>query len=288
MELSDLRVLRAVVHEGGVTRAAERLGRVQSAVTSRIQQLEDRLQTKLFLRQGRKMVLTPAGSTMLEYAERLLALAEEAEDALHSDTPTGILRIGSMESTAAVRLPGPLAMFSERFPDVILEMQTGNPVMLLNALMQGEIDAAFVAEPIPEKRFDYMTAFTETPVLVTSNTHPPIGGKSGCPRTVLVFEHGCPHRRLLEQWFAQQKDVPERTIQMGSYHAMLGCVLAGMGAALVPHSVIDTFPPAHRLQVTRLPAGSNTLRTLLAWPKGRLSPNVAALRAVVKDHCDQP
>ena len=44
MELSDLRVLRAVVHEGGVTRAAERLGRVQSAVTSRIQQLEKRVQ----------------------------------------------------------------------------------------------------------------------------------------------------------------------------------------------------------------------------------------------------
>lgn len=287
MELSDLRVLRAVVREGGVTRAAERLGRVQSAVTSRIQQLEDRLETRLFIRQGRKMVLTPAGRTLLEYAERLISLAEEAEDALQSDKPTGILRIGSMESTAAVRLPGPLAMFSERFPNVILEMQTGNPVFLLDALMQGEIDAAFVAEPVPEKRFDQMTAFTETPVLVTSDTHAPIGGKNGCPRTVLVFEHGCPHRKLLEQWFAQQKDVPERTIQMGSYHAMLGCVLAGMGAALVPHSVIDTFPPARRLQITHLPEGSNTLRTLLAWPKGKLSPNVAALKNAVKDHRDQ-
>ncbi len=287
MELSDLRVLRAVVHEGGVTRAAKRLGRVQSAVTSRIQQLEDRLETTLFVRQGRKMVLTPAGRILMEYAERLLALAEEAEDALHSDKPTGVLRIGSMESTAAVRLPGPLATFSERFPSVILEMQTGNPVMLLDALMQGEIDAAFVAEPVPEKRFDQMTAFTETPVLVTSDTHAPIGGKNGCPRTVLVFEHGCPHRKLLEQWFAQQEDVPERTIQMGSYHAMLGCVLAGMGAALVPHSVIDTFPSARRLRVTYLPEGSNTLRTMLAWPKGKLSPNVAALKSAVKDHCDQ-
>ena len=102
-----------------------------------------------------------------------------------------------------------------------------------------------------------------------------------------MFEHGCRHRKLLEQWFAQQKDVPERTIQMGSYHAMLGCVLAWMGAALVPHSVIDTFPSAHRLRVMHLPEGSNVLRTMLAWPKGKLSSNVEALRNAVKDHADQ-
>ncbi|MEM8822663.1 MAG: LysR substrate-binding domain-containing protein [Pseudomonadota bacterium] len=283
MELSDLRVLRAVVREGGVTRAAERLGRVQSAVTSRIQQLEDRLEKKLFIRQGKKMVLTPSGRTLLDYADRLLALAEEAEEALHSDVPAGVFRIGSMESTAAVRLPGPLAEFSRRFPKVILEMRTGNPVMLTDALTRGEIDAAFVAEPIAEKRFDQIVAFRETPILVTSDTHPPIGGAHGCPRTVLVFEHGCPHRRLLEHWFAEQSDVPERTIEMGSYHAMLGCVLVGMGAALVPQSIIDSFPPASRLRVTHLPEGSNSLHTLLAWPKGSLSPSVKALQDVIAD-----
>ena len=287
MELSDLRVLRAVVQEGGVTRAAERLGRVQSAVTNRIQQLEDRLDKELFIRQGRKMILTPSGRTLLDYAERLLALADEAEDALHSDMPSGVFRIGSMESTAAVRLPGPLAEFSERFPKVVLEMRTGNPVMLADALMHGEIDAAFFAEPVAEKRFDHMTAFIERPVLVTSDTHPPIGETHGCPRTILVFEHGCPHRRLLEQWFAQQDDLPERIVEMGSYHAMLGCVLAGMGAALVPRSVIDTFSPAKRLRITNMPKGSNSLRTMLVWPKGKLSSKVAGLQTVISNWQDQ-
>ncbi len=284
MELSDLRVFRAVVQEGGVTRAAERLGRVQSAVTSRVRQLEDRLGLPLFTRQGRKMVLTPAGRTLLGYSEKLLSLAEEAEAALHSETPRGVLRIGSMESTAAVRLPTPLADFSERYPEVVLEMRTGNPVMLSQALMRGEIDAAFIAEPIADKRFESITAFEESPVIVTSDTHPPIGGVHGCPRTILVFEHGCPHRRLLEQWFARQKDSPERTIEMGSYHAMLGCVLAGMGAALVPESVLETFPEARRLRITPMPKGSELLRTLLVWPKGASSPKTAALASVVADH----
>ena len=283
MELSDLRVFREVVRQGGVTRAAEHLGRVQSAVTSRILQLEERLDRKLFLRQGRKMVLTSSGRILLEYSERLLALAEEAEEALHSETPRGVLRIGSMESTAAVRLPGPFAEYSVRYPEVVLEMRTGNPVVLENALLKGEIDAAFVTEPVADKRFDHIAAFTECPVIVTSNTHPPIGGADGCPRTVLVFEHGCPHRKLFENWFAQQKDVPERTVEMGSYHAMLGCVLTGMGAALIPHSVIDTFPDRERLRITRLPKGSNTLRTLLIWPKGTISPKIAALRDIVAE-----
>lgn len=283
MELTDLRVFRAVVREGGVTRAAEHLGRVQSAVTTRIRQLEERLDRKLFLRQGRKMVLTPAGRTLLDYSDRLLALADEAEAALHEEVPRGVLRIGSMESTAAVRLPGPLAVLSERYPEVILEMQTGNPVRLADALLRGDIDAAFVAAPVAEKRFDHVVAFTETPVIVTADTHPPIGGADGCPRTVLVFEHGCPHRKLLEGWFAQQRDVPERTIEMGSYHAMLGCVLAGMGAALLPLSVVETFPEAQRLRITRLPRGSDSLDTLLAWPRGASSPKIAALRAVIEE-----
>jgi DNA-binding transcriptional LysR family regulator len=283
MELSDLKIFTAVVREGGITRAAERLNRVQSNVTTRIRQLEERLETRLFDRQGKRLILTPAGRTLLDYADRLLELAGEAEAALHDDTPRGLFRLGSMESTAAVRLPAPLATFSQRHPDVVLEMRTGNPVLLANALLAGEIDAALVAEPIAEARFDAIVAFEEEPVIVTSRDHPPIGDKTGVPRTVLVFEHGCPHRRLLEQWYARRNDLPERTIEIGSYHAMLGCVMTGMGAALVPHSVISTFPEKKRLRVTRLPRGQNRLRTMLIWPKNVRSAKVEALRRLLEE-----
>ena len=111
MDLSDLQIFRTVVQAGGITRAAEKLSRVQSNVTTRVQQLEQDLGVELFLRDGKKLHLSPAGAILLGYADRLLGLADEAREAVHGTQPRGLLRLGSMESTAAIRLPQPLIEF---------------------------------------------------------------------------------------------------------------------------------------------------------------------------------
>ena len=281
MELSDLRVFRAVVREGGVTPAARRLHRVQSNVTTRIRQLEDRLGVTLFERVGRRMQLTQAGEVLLTYADRMLALADEAVNAVRDDRPRGVFRLGSMESTAAVRLPEPLADFSRQHPDVTLELRTGNPTVLSEALLAGGIEAALIAEPVARSRFDCVVAFEEEPVIVTRAGHPPIDSPDGTPETILVFEHGCPHRQRLEAWYRTRETVPARTIELGSYHAMLGCVLAGMGAALLPESVLNTFPESKRLQIHRLPPGEDSIKTLLVWRSGQATPNVRALAGIL-------
>lgn len=283
MDLSDLRIFQAVVREGGITRAAGRLHRVQSNVTKRVQQLEADLGVPLFLREGKKLVTAPAGRILLDYADRMLALAEEARSAVRNPIPNGLFRLGSMESTAAVRLPGPLSEFGARYPEVTLELRTGNPADLQAALLAGEIDAALVAEPVAEARFDSIIAFDEEPVIVTLQDHPPIDKPGGTPETVIVFEHGCPHRRRLEAWYEDRKEVPVRTIELASYHAMLGCVLAGMGAALLPLSVLTTFPNNHRLKVHHLSHGDDRLLTLLIWRRGMALPNVTALSQILSD-----
>src|SRR3954464_10131107 len=81
MELSDLRIFQAVVRAGGVTRAAVQLHRVQSNITTRVKQLEEKLGVELFLREGKKLQLTPAGMVLLDYADRLLSMAQEAREA---------------------------------------------------------------------------------------------------------------------------------------------------------------------------------------------------------------
>ena len=192
MDLGDLRIFRAVVEEGGITRASKKLHRVQSNVTTRIKQLEENLGTKLFIRDGKKLHLSASGRTLLGYAERLLSLAEEARNAVQDPRPQGVFRLGAMESTAAVRLPAPLTEFYRRYPDVDLQLRTGNPTQLAKAILAGDIDAALVAEPIAEEQFESVVAFDEDLVMVARDGHPPIGRRDGSAVDDDRFRAGVP------------------------------------------------------------------------------------------------
>lgn len=280
MELSDLHIFRTVAREGGITRAAEKLHRVQSNVTTRIRQFEDKLGVELFVRTGKRLTLSPAGSTLLAYADRMLDLAAEAQNAVTDRVPRGVLRLGSMESAAAVRLPGALADFGRRFPEVTIELRTGNTLDLSAAVLAGEIDAAFVGEPVAEGAFEEVTAYVEELAIVTSRGMK-LDGPPGSPsRTMLAFEHGCAHRKRLEDWFAARRIIPERIVEMTSYHAILGCASVGMGVALLPRAVLGTIPESGALGIHDLPKGEDTARTLLIWRKGVTSPNVEALASL--------
>jgi DNA-binding transcriptional LysR family regulator len=282
MDLSDLTIFRAVVQTGGITRAAEKLHRVQSNITTRIRQLEDELGVELFIRNGKKMHLSSAGSILLDYAERLIDLAEEARNAVHDSTPRGLLRLGSMESTAAVRLPEPLIELNRRYPEIKLELRTGSPIELSAAILSGELDAALVAEPIADAPFDKLALFEEEMVIVGPPGHLRITTPNDAnPQVVLAFDPTCPYRKRLEQWFAQAGEMPERIVEMSSYHAMLGCAVAGMGIALLPRMVLATTPQSKFLSVHPLPANLSRSQTVLIWRKGALSPKVRVLTEIL-------
>ncbi len=282
MDLTDLRIFRAVVETGGITRAAARLHRVQSNVTTRIRQLEEDLGVPLFIRAGRRLQLAPAGRTLVEYADRLLALADEAREAVASGTPRGVLRLGAMESTAAARLPSPLATFHGRFPEIAVELRTGHPQQLVNDVLAGNLDAALVVEPVVDPRLATRPIFVEELVLVSAITHPrvtaPRDVKNG---TLLAFEPGCPHRKRLEDWYTRDGALPERVIEVGSYHAMLGCAVAGMGVALMPRSVLRTFAALDQLAIHKLAAPLRHATTLLVWRRDARAVNVAAFAEVM-------
>src|SRR6266700_1640233 len=248
MDLVDLRIFSAVVREGGVTRAAERLHRVQSNVTTRIRQLEEDLSVALFIREGKRLHLAPAGQVLLGCADRLLALADEARGAVQDAKPRGTFRLGAMESTAAVRLPGLLSEYHRRHPGVVLELRTGNPQVLGSAILAGDLDAALVAEPIADAPFEKTFAFDEELVIVAAANHPPIGKSGSLPRTIIVFEHGCPHRKRLEEWYASRREMPERK----------------------------------RLSVHLLARAENRAQTVLIWRKRAGSANVRALEEILR------
>src|ERR687894_949531 len=204
MDLDDLHIFRCVVREGGVTRAADRLHRVPSNVTTRIKQFEERLGVGLFRRQGRGLVLTGAGRTLLGHAERLLQMADMAEQELRSGVVRGVLRLGSLESAAGARLPPVLSAFHARYPDVSIELQTGTTGALLRRLERFEVEAAFVSEPLETGRLSSVPAFDEELVVIGAKGAPALRRPADLGgRTLVAFPHGCSYRRRLIEWLAE-------------------------------------------------------------------------------------
>ena len=252
MDFVALEIFCAVAAEGSVTRAAQRLQRVQSNVTTRVRQLEDAVGCTLFLREGKRMALTPEGQTLLAYAQRLLALAEEARQALQPSQPQGRLRLGAMESTAASRLPGPLARFHGQWPGVALELSTGTSQDLLDRLRAHTLDAVLIAWPPgqpSDPALDAVPVFCEELLLALPADHAPITSAQDVqPGTLAVFESGCTYRRIAQQWLAARAQ-PLQLLELGSYHAILACVAAGSCVGVVPRSVLELArtPPALHL-----------------------------------------
>ncbi|MET0507665.1 MAG: LysR substrate-binding domain-containing protein [Burkholderiaceae bacterium] len=266
MDLDDLHIFRSVVREGGVTRAAVQLHRVPSNITTRVKQFEQRLGVKLFRRQGRGLALTDAGRTLLGHAERLLRLAEAAEQELRSGAIRGVLRLGSLESAASVRLPSVLSAFHARFPDVSIELQTGTTAALLGQLERFEVDAAFVSEPFERGELSSLPVFDEELVLITAlGAPPPRSGVDLDGRTLVAFPHGCAYRRRLLEWLAAAGASAGRYLDLGSYHAIVACVAAGTGVAIVPAAVLDLAAMGRCVARHPLPRRLARNRTHLVW-----------------------
>jgi DNA-binding transcriptional LysR family regulator len=283
MNFADLQVFKSVVEEGGVIRAASKLHRVPSAVTTRIKQLEASIGVKLFHRDRQRLHLSPAGELLLDYADRLIRLAAEARDVVSGTMPRGVLRLGALESTTASRLPPILADFHARFGDVRLELVTGTNDVLLKQLAERQLDAAFIAEPPPLPAFDYVPVFSERLTLISSPDHPVIRRASDIDGASLIaFPDGCAYRRVLQRWLGRDSLVTYRVLELASYHAIVACVTAGAGIALMPESVLDAIPHA-KVRRHAIPRAQARITTPLVWRRGELSPSVLALRTLVAD-----
>src|SRR6187455_789610 len=234
MELSDLLTFSTVARLGGITRAADELNTVQSNVTQRVKALEAEIGTALFERHSRGMTLTGAGRRLLPYAQRLAA-RDDGE-------PKGPLAIGSMETTAAVRLPALLAEFHRRFPQVRLSLRTSTTAELVAGVLNGTFDGAFVAGPIEHAELDATIAFREELVLVTARRWTSLTAlRAGTPEsgpTALVFRTGCTYRQRLEQIFSEFGWPSAARFELGTLDGMIGCVAADMGVTLLPRAVV--------------------------------------------------
>lgn len=282
LDLDALQIFKAVADHGGVARAAAHLNRVQSNVSTRLKQLEATLEAPLFRRQNRRLVLSEQGRVLLSYADRLLRLSAEAQAAVRDGAPQGLLRIGTMESTAAARLPPILAAYHAAWPQVRIELVTGTSGALAAKVRNYEIEAAFVAQPFEAQGLAQQPAFDEELALISPLAWPEIHGpKDVGDRSVIAFAAGCSYRRILESWFGQDGVAPDKVMEFASYHAIVACVAAGSGVAIVPRSVLALLGAEQSLRVTALSGKHGRAQTRLVWRADDETPALQALQQLL-------
>ncbi len=254
MEYADLRVLEAVARHGSMNRAATELHMVQSNVTARIRVLEDEIGTALFERSNRGVVLTAAGQRLLPYAARLAALLREASDAARDDgTPRGSLRIGSLETTAALRLPPVLAAYTQAYPKVGLAVTTGTSAGLIEDVLEHRLDGAFVAGPVHHADLAEEAVFREELMLVTAPSWRLDDLDRQHALKIIVFRRGCSYRQRLEDLLARRGIQTAQPLEFGSLEAIIGCVAAGVGVTLLPKAVVAPYCRARQVIAHELP-----------------------------------
>lgn len=241
MDIRDLQIFLAVANEGSITKAAEKMEYVQSSISIRIQQLEKELKTALFRRGRQGVRLTTSGETLKSYAEKIIFLTQEAKRVVADNSfPKGALRIGSPETTAAIRLPTILADYHKSYPEVDLALKTGTSEELIHLVLKYELDGAFVAAPAQHPELDIIEVGVEELALISGEQFHSIDQPEQIRNlTLLVFRTGCSYRQKLEDWLYLKGIMPVKIMEFGTLEGILGCIHAGLGVSLLPRSVFE-------------------------------------------------
>ena len=265
MDAADLKVFEAVARLGGMNRATSELHTVQSNVTARIRQLEDELGTALFHRHSRGVTPTAAGRRLLPYAARVGLLLAEARRAVEDDgTLKGPLGLGSLETTAGLRLPPILAAFAAACPAVDITLKTGTTCELVAEVLEHGLEAAFVCGPVDHPELDEQPVFREELVLVTARSVPSLDALvAKGDLKIIVFRAGCSYRQRLDNILAARGIVGVRRLDFGSLEGILGCVAAGVGVTLLPKGVVGPAWREGRVALHELPLAASRVDTVM-------------------------
>ena len=264
MDAGDLRVFGAVARLGGMNRAATELNTVQSNVTARIKTLEADIGCALFERHARGVSLTAAGQRLLPYADRAALLMADARRAARDDgAPRGLLTVGSLETTAALRLTPLLAGFAADHPDVDLVLRTGTTRELVGEVLEGRVDGAFVCGPVAHPELREAIMFREELIMLAA---PGVSSLDealrGGDTRIVVLRAGCSYRQMLEALLARRGLAVKRTLEFGTLEAIFGCVAAGLGITMLPRALIGPVWAAGRVSLHPLPTEDSRVETV--------------------------
>jgi DNA-binding transcriptional LysR family regulator len=256
MNLNHLAVFHAVAQAGSMTRGAERLDISQPAVSKQVQELESALGVHLFDRIGRRIHLSQAGEILADYARRLFALAEEAEEAIADVRAArrGRLAIGASTTIGSYLLPGLLAEFSRRHPNVELLVEIENTEQVHRRLAGRELDVGLTEGFVEHEELEAEVFRRDELVVIASPDHH-LAGRDRVPlkaiqkEPFILREPGSGTRAVEERALAHLKLPVRVAMALGSTEAIKRVVAQGVGLAIVSRLAVRAECAAGTLAV---------------------------------------
>ncbi len=287
-------VFRAVAHRLSFSRAAEELLLTQPAVTQQIKALEEEFGVPLFHRGGGRIALTPAGVALLPFTEQSKRLSEQAFAAVanvHGHL-AGVLNIGASKTIAQYLLPGLIAEFLRRNPQVKVTSRSGNSDQMLHALNIGQIQLALVEGP--EQRTDvHLEPFMEDRMVLVVPAGHELAGRTITledlkAQPLLTREVGSGSRRIVEQALQDAglklKDLWMR-MEFDSTEGLLHAVEAGLGVTFVSRWAVRNQLALRTLKLSRVQGLVLARQFSLVYPTGpEPGDTVGAFRAFLQQH----
>lgn len=229
-----LRTFIKAIDLGSFTRAAQQVGRTQSAVSLQIRRLEEIVDVLLFQRDSRKLVLTPEGKSLAQYARRILALNDEALAVLRQPSVAGRIRLGAPHEYTASLLPYFLGKFAQSHPNVMLEVTSDLSKNLLKRQSSGEFDLV-IALNDDAALGEGKLIFTEPLVWITGEDHE---RHLQDPLPLVLAPPPCMYRnRMLQTLHAMSRNCRIAYLS-SSYNGIIAAVKAGLGVTVMSGSTI--------------------------------------------------
>ncbi len=246
MNLQRLQTFRTVATLMNFNRAAEMLHYSQSTVSAQIKTLEDEIGILLFKRIGKSVQLTEAGAKMLVYADKLLAIQEEAvAEVTGKNLTAGLMTIRMPQTIATHYLPSVLREYQPRFPGVRIDITSCAMHALEHELRIGTVDLAFLfSDTITAKNLQ-CELLTIEPLVIAAHPNSTFATKrvaswKDLQGQVLLFpKSDCGYRMAFEQALAAERIVPETIMEMNCIEAIKQTIKQGVGVTIIPQLAIS-------------------------------------------------
>jgi len=243
MDFDQLHTFLEIVRLKSFSKAAQTCYRTQPAISAQIRQLEHELKAELFERFGSRISLTTAGKIFAEYAERMMDVRRQAQNALNEleTSPRGELVIAANEATCIYVLPLVFAEYKAQFPGVQLQVNRSYGSRVVEAVMENVADFGLTQLPIIEKRVQVVEIYRDETRAVVPADHPlakleRVQSEDITPYPLLLPQTGMTRSRL-NAWFEHVEDEMRVSMELDSAETMKHFVMAGLGIAFLATSV---------------------------------------------------